>query len=41
MLNISANDAIHSFWVSQFRLKQDAIPGQATPLRFIATKTGT
>jgi cytochrome c oxidase subunit 2 len=27
-LNISAKDVIHSFWVPQFRLKQDAIPGQ-------------
>ncbi|MBO3457933.1 cytochrome c oxidase subunit II [Aetokthonos hydrillicola Thurmond2011] len=39
-LNISANDVIHSFWVPQFRLKQDAIPGQPTQLRFTATKTG-
>ncbi|MGB8698491.1 MAG: cytochrome c oxidase subunit II [Thermosynechococcaceae cyanobacterium] len=40
-LNISANDVIHSFWVPQFRLKQDAIPGQPAELRFTATKTGT
>jgi cytochrome c oxidase subunit 2 len=40
-LNISAQDVIHSFWVPQFRMKQDAIPGQATELRFIATKLGT
>lgn len=40
-LNISANDVIHSFWVPQFRLKQDAIPGKETELRFVATKTGT
>ena len=40
-LNISANDVIHSFWVPQFRLKQDAIPGKETELRFIATKPGT
>lgn len=39
-LNLSATDVIHSFWVPQFRLKQDAIPGQPTELRFIATKTG-
>ncbi len=39
-LKLSANDVIHSFWVPQFRLKQDAIPGQPTELRFIATKTG-
>jgi cytochrome c oxidase subunit 2 len=40
-LNLSAQDVIHSFWVPQFRLKQDAIPGQDTELRFVATKPGT
>lgn len=40
-LNLSAVDVIHSFWVPQFRLKQDAIPGHATTLRFVATKKGT
>ncbi|QLE59503.1 cytochrome c oxidase subunit II [Nostoc sp. TCL26-01] len=40
-LNLSAQDVIHSFWVPQFRLKQDAIPGIATELRFVATKPGT
>jgi len=40
-LNISAQDVIHSFWVPQFRLKQDAIPGQPSELRFVATKLGT
>lgn len=40
-LNIAAQDVIHSFWVPQFRIKQDAIPGEDTQLRFIATKTGT
>jgi len=40
-LNLSAQDVIHSFWVPQFRLKQDAIPGQETELRFVATKPGT
>ncbi|MGP1371792.1 MAG: cytochrome c oxidase subunit II [Almyronema sp.] len=39
-LNISGQDVIHSFWVPQFRLKQDAIPGQQTGLRFAATQTG-
>jgi cytochrome c oxidase subunit 2 len=39
-LNISAQDVIHSFWVPQFRLKQDAIPGKDTQLRFVATKVG-
>jgi cytochrome c oxidase subunit II len=40
-LNIAATDVIHSFWVPQFRLKQDAIPGQTTELRFVATRPGT
>ena len=40
-LNISAKDVIHSFWVPQFRLKQDAIPGKQTELRFVANKPGT
>lgn len=39
-LNISATDVIHSFWVPQFRLKQDALPGQPSELRFVATKIG-
>lgn len=40
-LNISSRDVIHSFWVPQFRLKQDAIPGEQTELRFVATRPGT
>jgi len=40
-LDISAMDVIHSFWVPQFRLKQDAIPGQPTQLSFTANKVGT
>jgi cytochrome c oxidase subunit II len=40
-LNLSASDVIHSFWVPQFRLKQDALPGIPTELRFVATKVGT
>lgn len=40
LLNISAMDVIHSFWIPQLRLKQDAIPGSDSQLRFVATKTG-
>lgn len=40
-LNITANDVIHALWIPQFRLKQDAIPGQPTELRFVATRPGT
>jgi cytochrome c oxidase subunit 2 len=41
VLNLAAQDVIHSFWVPQFRLKQDVIPGQAAQLRFRATKAGS
>ena len=40
-LNISAQDVIHAFWVPELRLKQDAIPGMDTELRFTPTKVGT
>ena len=40
-LIIEAKDVIHSFWVPQFRLKQDALPGESAELRFVATKEGT
>lgn len=40
-LNLAATDVIHSFWIPQFRIKQDVIPGQPTDLRFVATKVGT
>lgn len=40
-INLSALDVIHSFWVPEFRIKQDALPGIPTQLRFVATKPGT
>ena len=40
-LTMKANDVIHAFWVPQFRLKQDIIPGQPTLLSFTPTRTGT
>ncbi|MEG3907548.1 cytochrome c oxidase subunit II [Microcoleus sp. AT3-A2] len=39
-LNISAQDVLHAFWLPEFRLKQDAIPGRPSELRFTPTKTG-
>ena len=39
-LNLTAKDVIHAFWVPQFRLKQDVIPGQPTVLTFTATRPG-
>lgn len=40
LLNISANDVIHAFWVPEYRLKQDAIPGKQTELRFTPSRVG-
>ena len=39
-LRMKANDVIHAFWVPEFRIKQDIIPGQPTVLSFTARKTG-
>ena len=39
-LDIEANDVIHAFWVPEFRLKQDAIPGQTTHLSFTPSRLG-
>ena len=40
-LHMEARDVIHAFWVPQFRVKQDVIPGQPTLLSFTATRPGT
>jgi cytochrome c oxidase subunit 2 len=39
-LNISAQDVIHAFWLPEFRLKQDAVPGRLAQMRFTPTKEG-
>lgn len=39
-LSLNATDVIHAFWVPQFRLKQDVIPGLPTQLQFTVNKTG-
>ncbi|MGI0491563.1 cytochrome c oxidase subunit II transmembrane domain-containing protein [Alkalinema pantanalense CENA528] len=39
-LNISAMDVLHAFWVPEFRVKQDAIPGRTVSLRFLPTRVG-
>jgi cytochrome c oxidase subunit 2 len=39
-LNLRALDVIHSFWVPEFRQKQDAVPGIVTHLPITPTKTG-
>lgn len=40
-LRMEAKDVIHAFWVPQFRLKQDVIPGQPTLLTFTPTRAGS
>jgi cytochrome c oxidase subunit 2 len=41
VLNITASDVIHAFWVPEFRLKQDAVPGQENYLSFVPSRVGT
>jgi cytochrome c oxidase subunit II len=38
---LASEDVIHSFFVPQFRLKQDAVPGREIPAWFRVTKPGT
>lgn len=40
-LEMSSNDVLHSFWVPEFRVKQDLVPGTQTILRLTPTKEGT
>ncbi len=39
-MRMESKDVIHAFWVPEFRLKQDVIPGQPTILNFTPTKPG-
>jgi cytochrome c oxidase subunit 2 len=39
-LKLKALDVIHSFWVPEFRQKQDAVPGTETHVAVTPTKTG-
>ncbi len=41
VLQVTSRDVIHSFYIPDFNLKQDAIPGQPLTLWFNATKTGS
>ena len=38
--NIRTKDVIHSFWVPQFRLKSDAVPGLTTKIRLTPDRVG-
>ena len=39
-INLGARDVIHSFFVPNFRFKQDAVPGREIPAWFNVTKPG-
>ena len=40
-LTMTSEDVVHSFWVPEFRVKQDVFPGSYSSLWFEATQTGT
>jgi cytochrome c oxidase subunit II len=39
-VTLTAEEVIHSFFLPQFRVKQDAVPGMSIPVWFEATRTG-
>jgi cytochrome c oxidase subunit II len=40
LLQMNSTDVIHSFWVPEFRVKQDVVPGRITQLRITPTLLG-
>lgn len=40
LLKMESTDVIHSFWVPEFRVKQDLVPGRVTELRITPTLDG-
>jgi cytochrome c oxidase subunit 2 len=40
LLNMNSKDVIHNFWVVEFRVKQDVVPGQTTQLRVTPVEEG-
>ncbi len=40
VLKMNAEDVIHSFWVPEFRVKQDLVPDRETTLRITPTEIG-
>jgi cytochrome c oxidase subunit 2 len=41
LLQMTSTDVIHSFWVPEFRVKQDLVPGRITELRITPIVTGS
>jgi cytochrome c oxidase subunit 2 len=40
VLQMTTDDVLHSFWVPEFRVKQDLVPGTITTLRITPTEIG-
>jgi cytochrome c oxidase subunit 2 len=40
LLQMESTDVVHSFWVPEFRVKQDLVPGRVTQLRITPTLAG-
>ena len=40
VLEMESKDVLHSFWVPEFRVKQDLVPGRTTTLRITPTQLG-
>jgi cytochrome c oxidase subunit 2 len=41
LFKVKSNDVLHSFWVPQFRLKTDAVPGITTQIRLTPDREGS
>ena len=39
-MHLTSDDVLHNFWVPEFRVKQDTVPGKITYLRFTPTVIG-
>ena len=39
-MDMTSTDVLHSFWVPEFRVKQDLVPGQTTTVRFTPIEVG-
>ena len=40
VIDLLSKDVIHSFFIPEFRIKQDAVPGLSIPMWITPTKTG-
>ncbi len=39
-IDLTSDDVLHNFWVPEFRVKQDSVPGKTTYVRFTPNKVG-